>query len=269
MKRIEFGDGNIAEIYSDFGEFFNTCDSREWNDDFYEEARTRYSHDDDWAGADYEQARDYLMYGYEETVGKTKTAVDELQKQSIVKKPTRTRDYVGFTPIIPNVVMGLPKAMWNDKRPPMKTRVISIVFDVSILCDVTRDEMMKKGAEVVSYVMNLERLGYRVRIDVIDGFSAEWTYLLRIPIKNENNPINLKRVSFPMTHTAFSRTLGFDWYERLPNAKYMSGYGRSLYALDSEKRKGVLSHVLNENEYYVNYRSDMDEVFKDFAGELS
>lgn len=268
MKRIEWGDGNIAEIFNDFSDFFSTCDNREWNNEFYERARTRYAPNDDWAGANYEQAREYMLHGYEETVSKTKTAVDQLQKQSIVKKPTRTRDYVGFTPIIPNVINGYPKSMWNDRRPPLKSKVITILFDVSILCDITREQMQKKGAEVVSWVMNLERLGYRVRIDVLDGFSREWTYLVRVPIKNENNPINLKRVSFPMTHTAFSRTLGFDWYERLPGARYMSGYGRSIYALDECEREQVLEIVTDDTEYYVNYQSDLEEVFSDFKGEM-
>lgn len=271
MKRMEWGSKshpNIMETYDDFSEFFTTCDSREWNDDFYEKARTRYSDDDDWAGASYNQAREFMVYGYKESVKQTSSDIDKLQKQSIINKPKRQRDYVGFSPIIPNVINGYPKSMWNDKRKQMSSRVITILYDVSIACGISREEMRKRGAEITSYIMNIERLGYRVRIDVLDGFCGEQKYLLRIPIKNENNPINLKRISFPMTHTAFSRTLGFDWYERLPKGKYMGGYGTPIYAVDSVDRKKLFERILDGTEYYLNYKSDLNEVFKEFAEEL-
>lgn len=258
MKRIASEDG-ISEVFTDFTEFLTTCDERECNFGY---VRTRYNDDDDWAGASYKQARNMLTHGYEKTVKAVHAKVNQLQKQGVTKPPTRVRDYVGFTPIVPNVILGIPKAMWNNKQVPKKSKVVTLVYDCGVSCCVSSEELAEHGAQVVSYVMNLERLGYRVRIDAIAGFSGSKTYMVRIPVKNENNPINLKRVSFPMTHVGMLRTLGFDWYERCPDAIEMGGYGTPLYCLNDDKRERLMKDVLGENEYYINYQMDVKDVFE-------
>lgn len=269
MNRVTTDKGTIFETFRDFSEFFKVCDERTHKGGSFDHARTRFCDDDGWAGASYEQARDMMIHGYEKSVEAVNTRVNQLQKQSFEKPPRRVRDYCGFAPIVPNVVIGLPKTMWNNRRDTQKAKCVTIVYDVGVSCGVSRSELEEHGAKIVSYVMNLERLGYRVRIDALDGFASSGkAYALRIPIKNENNPINLKRIAFPMTHVAFSRTLAFDWYERCPDAEYMGGYGTPLYAMNEYDRKEILDTVLNDHEYYINYKLEPEDVFKDFAEEL-
>ena len=52
--------------------------------------------------------------------------------------------------------------------------------------------------------------------------------MLKIKVKDSAQPIDLKRMSFPLTHTGFFRVIGFDWYSKCPDAKYISCYGHSL-----------------------------------------
>jgi len=269
MHRVETSNGSIVETFDDFTEFFNTCDCRPNKGGSFSDSRTRYGDDDDWSGASYEQARDMLIYGYEKSVSAVNTRVNQLQKQSFEQPPKRVRDFCGFAPIVPAVVIGLPKTMWNNKAETKKSKCVTVVYDVGVSCGISREQLEEHGAKVVSYVMNLERLGYRVRIDALCGF-AEYSkqYAVRIPIKNEHNPINLKRIAFPMTHVAFLRTLAFDWYERCPDAEFMCGYGTPLYALDKSSRDDFLKNTLTGNEYYINYELDPEDVFSDFADEL-
>lgn len=269
MRRDTSQNGSIFETFADFSEFFNICDSRKHKGGSFNNSRTRYSEGDDWAGANYEQAKDMLLHGYDKSVSAVNARVNQLQKQSFERPPRRVKDYCGYAPIVPAYVIGLPKTMWRNKAEHKQSKVVTVVYDVGVSCGVSARELEEHGAKVVSYVMNLERLGYRVRIDAMDGFARDGrAYALRIPIKNENNPINLKRICFPMTHVAFSRTLAFDWYERCPDAEYMSGYGTPLYAMNESARADILKQVMNSNEYYINYRLEPEDVFKDFAEEL-
>lgn len=269
MNRVTTDRGSIVETFRDFTEFFSVCDKRKHKGGYFSDARTRYSDDDDWSGASYKQARDMMIHGYEKSVEAVNSRVSQLQKQSFEKPPRRVSDYCGFAPIVPAVIIGLPKTMWNNKKDMKKSKCVTVVYDVGVSACVSKKELEEHGAKVVSYIMNLERLGYRVRVDAICGFASGYAYAVRIPIKNENNPINLKRIAFPMTHVAFLRTLGFDWYERCPDAEYMSGYGTPLYAMSSDDRKEFLDTVLNENEYYINYQLEPEDVFKNFASELA
>lgn len=266
MNRLELKDGSIIETFRDFSEFFDTCDSRKIN---FGDARTRFDDDDGWAGASYDQARDMMLHGYDKSVKAVNSRVSTLQKQAFEKPPRRIRDYAGFAPIVPNVVLGLPKTMWNNKTVARQFKVVTVCYDAGVSCCVSKEQLEEHGAKVVSYIMNLERLGYRVRIDAIVGFmGGSFGYAVRVPIKNEHNPINLKRIAFPTTHVAYLRTLGFDWYERLPKAERLGGYGTPLYALSDEDRKDFLGNILSKGEYYINYELDPEDVFKEFAEEL-
>lgn len=102
--------------------------------------------------------------------------------------------------------------------------------------------------------MNLEENGYRVRLDYLKTFMSHDNriYSFRLPVKNEHQPINLKRLMFPMSHVSMQRFLAFDWLERLPNGKYMSGYGHALYGGDS-KEVSAIKEMLDKNEYLVYF----------------
>jgi hypothetical protein len=73
-------------------------------------------------------------------------------------------------------------------------------------------------------------------------------YALKIKVKDAMQPIDLKRISFPLTHTAFFRVIGFDWYSRCPEAKYIGGYGHSLdYDFDNEKMQKTAKELFGDN----------------------
>lgn len=71
-------------------------------------------------------------------------------------------------------------------------------------------------------------------------------------IKSSNQPLDLKRMSFPLTHTAFFRVIGFDWYSRFPKGKYRSGYGRALgYELNDREMKEFATKMFGDNAIYI------------------
>ena len=77
--------------------------------------------------------------------------------------------------------------------------------------------------------------------------------MLVVKVKSSNKPLDLKRMSFPLTHTAFFRVIGFDWYSRCPKATYRSGYGHSLsHELGDEQIKEFSKQILGDNAFYIS-----------------
>ena len=42
--------------------------------------------------------------------------------------------------------------------------------------------------------------------------------------------------AFPLTHTAFFRVIGFDWYSKTPKGKYRTAYGQAFAYSNNEKQ---------------------------------
>ena len=84
--------------------------------------------------------------------------------------------------------------------------------------------------------MELEMQGYKFNLYAIQTYSLESDCdMLCTKIKSSNTPLDLKRISFPLTHTAYFRVIGFDWYSKTPKGRFRSGYGSGLGYLFGEK----------------------------------
>ena len=78
--------------------------------------------------------------------------------------------------------------------------------------------------------------------------------MLVVKIKDAAQPLDLKRVSFPMTHTAFFRVIGFDWYSKTPRGKYRSAYGHALVNEGRVNKKidEIAKTMFGENAVYIS-----------------
>ena len=91
------------------------------------------------------------------------------------------------------------------------------------------ESIINAGVKLLSAIVELEQQGYRFNLYAVQNYySYGKGYILKVKVKDAMQPLDLKRVSFPLTHTGFFRVIGFDWYSKCPEAKYISGYGHSL-----------------------------------------
>ena len=86
------------------------------------------------------------------------------------------------------------------------------------------------------------------------------SYILTICIKNEYQPLDLKRILYTMTHVSMFRVLAFDWYQRVPNATHFTNLGCALY--NCQHRPQIEEALKKENQYKVTYTDNIDEIFK-------
>lgn len=187
-----------------------------------------------------EEALEIMRTGYQPAVEKLKSSAAGLSGEG--KRIAFHNDVVGFAPVVPLAVMGVPQSMINMHMKPIKAKVIDVYYDMVMSCGTSTETIIENGQRLLSVIMSLEYQGYRINLYAIQSYynSSQGADMLVVKIKSSNTPLDLKRMSFALMHPAFFRVVGFDWYSKTPEGTYRSGYGHALgYDFDeSEMQKG-------------------------------
>lgn len=260
----------IIEEFNSFSELIKVNDSRTAN--FADEGGARLRRDNRWCGGTYEEAVEMLMYGWQdkEKIEAINKQIGNLQKMQDTQKISFKNDIVGYAPIVPLALKGVPQNMINTTRKPKKMKVISLIIDVGVSAGVEPSQKLAWGAKMTSTIMNLEKQGFRVKIECAKVTSRDnWSqtvHVLKVPVKNENQPFDIRRMMFPIAHPAMQRRIAFDWYERLPEAEHFDGYGTPLIHHSSDHRETVKKNIADtENSYFICCMEDIDKVLKGVA----
>lgn len=224
-----------------------------------------------WEGvSSYDEALQLLSTGYQPTVDALKAEL-KTSKMGNEKRITFENNIVGYAPVVPLALKGVPNNMINMTQKMIKCKVVDIYYNISCICSYSSEDIIKAGQQVLGAVIDLEKQGYRFNIYGVQDYSdSHLSNILIVKIKSSTQPIDLKRMSFPLTHTAFFRVIGFDWYSKFPIGKYFSGYGRSLRSeISKEEMKIFPKEVLGDNAYYIRAEEIIDSNFKqDYVKEV-
>lgn len=172
--------------------------------------------DSSWSGSrDFDEAKDLMMGGDENshtTIMKLKSETDKYYIQDAKNKIRTFNDVVGYTPNVPNAIMGLPQSMINGKREPKKHRVVDIFVNRSRSGMTGTEQIEYEGALILSFLDALERDGYRVNLYVgkVNWLSSKDRVNGHIvPIKKATEPLNIKKTAFYLIHPSYLRRIGF------------------------------------------------------------
>ena len=266
-------DNIYYEQFNNYQEFVKIVEERDTTNSHGDHSLVRNANrGEDWCGVkSYQEAKDLLIKGWDAKVEYLKQQFNEASKQCDEKKVVKQfSDIVGFTPIVPNVLIGLPNCMINRKIEVKKTKIIKFLIDTDVSCGVSSNEIIEHYSKVLARIALLERKGYRCRIEIFQAYTEEDSDKTRamfsVLVKNESQPFDIKRMAFPMAHTAMFRVFGFAWENSLP-IKYSSyhhgGLGVPMYHWRKNNRDKILNSVQNGNEkvVYISYKSNLEEVF--------
>lgn len=182
-----------------------------------------------------DEARNLLRFGYEPTVEKLKASA-KVTVSGDKKRISFFNDFVGYQPVVPLALMGVPNSMVNMAMKPIKAKVITVIYEATAGYSYSAKQLEEAGQKFLGALLDLESQGYKFNILVSQSYwNKEDADLLLVRIKNSNTPLDLKRMSFPLTHPAFFRAIGFDWYSKTPGGKYRFLYGHSITRDFSEK----------------------------------
>lgn len=228
-------------------------------------------HDRSWSGVNnYEEAEELALHGWKEAEENEQlNDIFNLQINDEDKLISFKNDVVGFTPVVPLVLQGIPNCMTSVTKKRVKSKIIHIVYNISTTCGTSGKEIMKAGIELFKVIMKLERQGYRVRLTAMQDFSnydsSDW-FLLNL--KSEFKPLHITSMMFPLIHTAMFRVIGFAWFERSPVTEYKSGYGRNFTShYEKEALIKALKNILKtDNLVYFSFKDirylDANDIIK-------
>lgn len=247
----------MCEQYNSAAEVVADCKVRKITDRMFHDMADGNlgGHDTDWCGVDsYEQALEYLEKGYQPVVDKMKFAIRaNISGQG--KRISFHNDIVGYAPIVPLAIMGVPNAMVNSHMKQIKAKVVDVYYDGVFGCGVSSENIIKTSSKVIAAILQLEQQGYRFNLYQVQSYSdREDCDMMTVKLKDAAQPLDLKRISFPLTHTGFFRVIGFDWYSKTPKGKYRPRYGHAIGYEDSVKSKlpAMFKEMFGENAVFVS-----------------
>jgi len=211
--------------------------------------------DGSWQGCKtMKEAVGLLQNGWAENVEVLKNKMNGTKQKVDGKRMTFKNDVVGYTPIVPLAIMGIPNSMLNSHQRPIKTKIIDLYYDTTVSCGNSPKQILNNGMKIVETVINLEQSGYRVRLSAMQSYSnRETSDTLIVGVKSENQPLDIKRIMFPLMHPAMFRMIGFGWYERCPTATHRSGYGRALsYTFTEKQMQDFIEKAFGKTAIYIS-----------------
>lgn len=178
---------------------------------------------------------------------------DFLSRKELGQKVTYKNDVVGFMPIVPNVLVGSPINMINQKLKPKKVPTAKIILEKGNSARIKARDMNFFYSIVFVLIQMLEQKGIRCEIWVTETSRASGEIaVFKTKIKNYNQPINLYKIQFPVIASDFLRRIMFRVMETCPRltADWTWGYGHPLLCDDDEffieKSKGKPNDDLAE-----------------------
>ena len=250
-----------TEIYTSADAVVDDCKARPVRYSQYDLSRKDINKD--WHGVDsYDEALELLKNGYQPTV-------ETLQEELKVTPKTGPRfafsnEVQGFLPIVPLALKGVPNNMIDMRIRPMKAKVLDVYYDMTASCGHDPEEFIKAGKLLLGTIIALEKQGYRFNLYAIQSYYSDRTLdILCVKIKSSDRPIDLKRISFPLTHPAFFRVIGFDWESKSPVTRYL-GFGRGCalgYRFNREEQEKIIQTVFGTNASYISCSTLIDDKY--------
>lgn len=235
----------------------NTINSRKDNGCFEHEAK-KQDENNFYGTKTWDIAEEQFKNGLPNVAERLKKAIKLMGvKGNITANRVTRRDYYhGYAPNVSNAIIGLPKSMRQMHRTPQKVKAISIYFKPNVPWYIKHEDIAKAGETVLQMVWALERKGYRVNLSnvLISAQCGNETQLAIITLKEYTQPLDMLKLSYPVTSPSFFRRHGFRWQETAPNTKnksWGSGYGRPM-ELDEVKKTLKDANIDIKNSYVID-----------------
>lgn len=240
------------ECFESAQEAAQTCKVRQITDSrFDDKAHERFS---EWEGVrNYDEALELLRNGYQPTVEKM-AGVFKGTVSGENKRFSFLNNVQGFAPVVPLALKGVPNCMMDMRMQPIKAKVIDVYYDMTAGSGTDSDDIIKAGQSLLGSIIELEKQGYRFNLYAVQSYAEEGDCdMLVVKVKSSGQPLDLKRISFPLTHTGFFRVIGFDWYSKVPGGKYRMAYGRAIaYFNTNEQLQEIARQAFSKTAVYLS-----------------
>lgn len=174
---------------------------------------------------------------------KAKSKTGYMRSSGIVSNPQ------GFVPNIGAYMTGHPNNMVNIRQTfkPM-SKVLSIVYNISVHCGITTNQMISAASKVACAISTLEAKGYRVNVYIGNychnfkskAQNSEVGFIIKI--KDAGKPLDPLRIAYPLANPSMLRRHGFAFYERA-DYKLPSNYGAPASVPSNILQREIGNHI--------------------------
>ena len=253
MARIN--DKLVFESFSTTHEFMRAVTSRPQNNKTRDN-RGKEGKNDFCGGLSWDESIDALWNGLPETCKALQSDLRKFRENGTVNLGNRSvprNYYYGSKPNVPAALAGKPKSMRQRQRQPQKVKTVRIVYDQCQNANTSAMTLKQSGTAVLCLVYALEKSGYRVKFDLLPFASQRMNEcaISLINLKDFRQPLDLLKLSFPITHPAMFRRFGFTWLETVEDlGPFYDGHGHHI---DRETMLDRLkdAKVLDTNAYLI------------------
>lgn len=203
---------------------------------------------------------DNLLRTGDRDLFKRMTAREKMQGikgTGIASKRQYFTDVCGFTPHVPNYVIGLPNNMINKKIVRYKSsKVVTVMYNPSVHYGIKTDEMIDAAIKVMDFVLSLERDGYKVNLYIIQGSSKGSESITNIVrIKASEDYTDKLKLAYPMINPSMFRRHFVRCMEvsGLTNKDFVGGYGRPLMDKTETEKQLKMNNV--KYDYLFTFNS--------------
>lgn len=239
MKNRELyvdGSRTFVSEFKTIAEFYDYLTNTPYNDAFKKaeksSSRRDYRKVRDSQTKDFEEAVNLLKAGWSDMSQKLVNKLKVIdQKSKPIQKRRTCNSMVGYQPIVPLYLVGVPNNMVSNKMVPVKQKVVNIVKLFNYSAYVSSDQIIDESIKVLQVIKKLEQSGYSVNVDIAVGSRTYKTNLAAvIRIKNASERMNVSKLAFPLVHPSMLRRLLFKYIEVNPNAtkSFVGGYGTPM-----------------------------------------
>jgi len=260
----------ISETFESFNELIDVIKNRPNNDAY--RGRSGIEIRPSFHQASNEQEIFSIMRnGWDLHLPKVKSIYDKVLKDKLQNDNSKYRlvqSVIGVAPHIPNVLKGVPTNMIRIKRDVKKNKILHFLIDIGYGGSTNVDEVIEWGSKILAELQVLEANGYRVRVETMDthmdGQGDKVIETMKLLLKHESEPFDLKRFMFPLAHPSMLRYVSFKWEETVPGGQYRSGKGRPLYIIEkmgSNLFNEMKSKLISKDYIYINLKTDLQQLF--------
>lgn len=183
-----------------------------------------------------------MKRGTKQVIRRYKTHLDDIVCESKVNGTTV--DIVGSRPIISRVLSGNPYNMYRRYKKESLQMNCNVCIDMSVPWNVSNGTIQEIGERVIATIERLELEGHSLGIIACCGGETDnFASLMGVKLKEIGMPLELTKISYPLSNPHFLRKFNFYWHCLNKEIKYMPNLGQ---ALTYRHNNLVLSQAISE-----------------------
>lgn len=220
-----------------------------------------------------EEAWDLFLHGDEELSKKIKSEQKNIDISkllgNVIKRKSTYDSVVGFQVNVPNYLTGIPTDMIAEVPNKKSQKILNIVINGSVSCEITTEEIIKAGSYYYIVIDLLEKAGYRCNVYVTCAFSHNcFEGYLVLRAKTDREPFNREKIAFLLANPSFHRRINFKYIETCECRGEPTDHGYGSPVTNSKHIKEIFEKELKGNFMVWSLQKDTSVKVEDIIERL-